>query len=191
VEPSGKERHSIDEEELGKTVQLLYDAFSLVESVGGSLSPYVPTQDYIVDVLLDHVEALAARSRITRWSRETPPVYYEPGCGTGRVAVRAASRGLYSVCVELDPYLAREAAVKARLSPLLDVAIGDLSIFRLRAVDVVYAYLLPRAVAKVLAALQGANVPVVSLDYPAEGDRGVLSLTKLDVMERSVFIYRS
>jgi SAM-dependent methyltransferase len=183
-------RDRIDEEELGRTVQLLYDAFSLVESVGGSLSPYVPTQEYIVGLVLDLVEAAAAGRRAARGERG-PPVYYEPGCGAGRVAARAAERGLYSVCLELDEYLAREAAERARRSPLLDVVLGDLSVFRPRRVDAVYAYLLPRAVLRVLEALRGLGAPVVSLDYPAEGDRGVLVASRLELLGRSLFAYES
>ncbi len=177
----------IDEEELGRTVQLLYDAFALVESVGGSLSPYVPTQDYVAGLIAELLEALAVRS-----SRgERMAVYYEPGCGTGKMAIRAAKRGMYSICLELDQYLAKEAALRARASPLLDVVIGDLSVFRPRLAHVVYAYLLPRAVRRVLDALMGSHAVVVSLDYPAEGDRGVLSLAKLDVAGRSLFVYRA
>jgi len=182
----GDERR-LDEEELGRTVQVLYDAFSLIEGVGGSLSPYVPTQEYIVDAVLDIVEAVARR--VSRGSRL--PVYYEPGCGAGRVASRAAARGMYSICLELDYYLAREAAEKAHGSPLLDVVVGDLALFRPRVADAVYAYLLPRAVSRVLEALQGSGAGVVSLDYPAEGDRGVLSLARLEVAGRGLYTYRA
>ncbi len=183
----GSEKTVLDEEELGNTVQLLYDAFALVESVGGSLSPYVPTQDYVASVLTQLAAAFAERR--PRGGR--PALYYEPGCGAGKVASGAAARGLYSICLELDEYLAREAQERARRSPLLDVVVGDLSVFRPRRVDVVYAYLLPRAVRRVLEALEGLHAPVVSLDYPAEGDRGVLSAARLDVLGRSVFVYES
>jgi SAM-dependent methyltransferase len=186
MEGAGRDR--LDEEELGRTVQLLYDAFSLIDSVGGSLSPYVPTQDYIVENIVRLVDVFA--SRMARGRSGGPPVYYEPGCGTGRVASRAARRGMYSLCLELDAYLAREAAEKARYEPLMDVVVGDLSVFRPVRVDVVYAYLLPRAVRKVLEALQGSRSVVVSLDYPAEGDRGVLSLSRLEIFSRSLYVYK-
>ncbi|ALL00242.1 hypothetical protein Pyrde_0192 [Pyrodictium delaneyi] len=185
-----REKHgSIDERELGKTVQLLYEAFQSIEAVGGSLSPYVPTQDYIVEPILQLLDAMAHGRRSARGEGQQP-VYYEPGCGAGRVAERAAKRGFYTLCLELDEYLAKAAAEKLANSPNADVVIGDLSVFRPRRVDAVYAYLLPRAVQRVLDVLAGQGAPLLSLDYPAEDDSGVLAAARLEIEARSIYAYK-
>ncbi len=156
-------------------------------SVSGSLSPYVPTLESYIPLMVDYAEALAAGRGSGR-----QPVYYEPGCGAGHVAAEAASRGMHAVCLELDEGLALEAARRLRSSPNADVVVGDLSSFRPRRADVAYAYLLPRAVSALLKALEGLRVPIVSLDYPAEDEwEEAWRLAKLEVGYRHVYIYRS
>ncbi len=176
----------LDAGELGRAAQRLYDAFSLIEGVGGSLSPYVPTQEFVADA----VAWLASGFAWARRGARGQPVYYEPGCGAGRVAARAAGRGMYAVCLELDEYLAREAQERARGSASMDVVVGDLSVFRPRRVSVVYAYLLPRAVSRVLEALRGLGAAVLSLDYPSEdGFEEAERVSVIDVRGRSVYVY--
>lgn len=179
----------IDEREFGKTVQILYEAFQSTEAVGGSLSPFVPTQDYIIEPILQLLEAMA-RGRLNETGKRRQPVYYEPGCGSGTVAEKAAERGFYAICLELDEYLARSAARRLARSPHADAVVGDLSVFRLRAVDAVYTYLLPRAVQRVLETLRGTKAPLLSLDYPAEDDGGALSAARLEIEARSVYAYK-
>ena len=184
-----RDERRLDEEELGVTAQLLYEAFHLIEGVGGSLSPYVPTQEYVASILVDIAAAMAEARWRSRGARGVP-VYYEPGCGSGRVAAVAAEKGLYTLCLELDEYLAREA--RGRVHPLLgDVVVGDLTVFRPRRVEAVYAYLLPRAVRRTLEALAGTGAAVLSLDYPAEGSRGAWEAARLIVEERSVYAYEA
>ena len=179
-------RGRLDPGELGRAAQLLYDAFSLIEGVGGSLSPYVPTQEFVADA----VAWLAAGFAWARRGPQGQPVYYEPGCGAGRVAERASGRGMYALCLELDEYLAREAAARARRSVSMDVVVGDLSVFRPRRVSVAYAYLLPRAVSRVLGALQGLGAAVLSLDYPSEdGFEEAERVSIMDVRGRNLYVY--
>jgi len=182
-----KSVRGLDLEELGKTIQLLYDAFYTVDSIGGSLSPFVPTQEYIVDYVVLLVETfLETVERL----RKSPAVFYEPGCGTATITSRVASLGRYAICLELDPDLARMARDNTR-SLLVDVVQGDLSVFRPRRASVAYAYLLPRAVLRLLEALEGLGTIVLSLDYPAEGDKGQLALTELRVMHRGIYVYKT
>ncbi|KSW11486.1 hypothetical protein CF15_01150 [Pyrodictium occultum] len=177
----------LDERELGKTIEILYNAFQSLEAVGGSLSPYVPTQEYMVEPLLRILHAMAV-GRLRARGLERQPIYYEPGCGAGGVASKAAEMGFYTVCLELDEYLAADAARRLR-GLLADTVVGDLSVFRPRRVDAVYAYLLPRAVQRLLDTLRGLHAPLLSLDYPAEGDRGSLHAARLEVRSRSVYVY--
>ena len=176
----------LDEEELGRATQLAYEAFSVLEGMGASLSPYVPTQEEVMEPILALVQASANRR-----GSQCPPVYYEPGCGAGRVASRAAESGLYVLCLELDEELAAKAADKARRSPLMDTVVGDLTVFRPRRVDAAYLYLLPVAVARVLEVLRGLHAPVYSLDYPALGDHGALRAARLIIGGRSLYVYES
>lgn len=187
----GRDEPVLDEEELGRTAQLLYEAFASIEAVGGSLSPYVPTHGSAAEQLPQLLEALA-HARAAAREHGGPPVYYEPGCGAARFAERMRGRGVYILCLELDEYLAAEARDRLRREPLADVVVGDLTVFRPRRVDVAYAYLLPRAVSRVLEALEGTGAPLLSLDYPAEGpvDR-LLEAARLLVAGRSVYAYEA
>jgi hypothetical protein len=101
-----------------------------------------------------------------------------------------AARGYYAVCLELDAELAKLAAKNTR-SLLVDVVQGDLATFSPRRADVAYAYLLPRAVKMALEALEGRSTIMLSLDYPAEGDKGQLSITELRIMHRGIYVYRA
>ncbi len=175
-------------EELGETIQLLYDAIMFIESTQGNLSPFVPTQDSIGEQLVKYIDTFAA----TVTERKNIVVYYEPGCGNASFAEKVALRIklLYIVCLEIDRYLAYDA--RKRLESLYaDVVLGDLSSFRPRRADIVYAYLLPRAVKHVLHTLQGLGSIVLSLDYPAEDSKGVYELAILRVDNRNLYIYSS
>lgn len=184
VSDLGDER--FDAEELGRIIQLLYDAFYTVESVGGSLSPFVPTQEYIEEPLSQLLETFLERSRVSNHH----VVFYEPGCGTARITRRVAGKGCYAICLELDADLAKMAH-KSIKNLLVDVVQGDLASFRPRRASVAYAYLLPRAVAKLLEALSGLGSIVLSLDYPAEGDKGHLATAELRIMHRGIYVYRA
>jgi SAM-dependent methyltransferase len=176
----------LDAEELGRTIELLYNAFQGVESVGGSLSPFVPTQEYVEEPIVVLLEAFLERMRRIRGN----PVFYEPGCGNAKVTGHVASRGYYAVCLELDEDLTRTASEATR-GLLVDVVRGDLATFTLRRADVAYAYLLPRAVRLVLEALSGRGTVLLSLDYPAEGDKGQVMVTELRIMHRGVYVYKA
>ena len=182
----GRSVEGIDAEELGRTIELLYDAFHTVESVGGSLSPFVPTQEYVEEPIAVLLEAFLERMRLVRGN----PVFYEPGCGTARITSRVASKGYYAVCLELDEDLAGMAS-RATRGLLVDVVRGDLATFALRRADVAYAYLLPRAVRLVLEALSNRGTVLLSLDYPAEDDKGQVMAAELRIMHRGVYVYRS
>ena len=178
----------VDMEEIGKTIQLLYDAIMFIESTRGNLSPFVPTQNSVGEQLVEYIDAFIAKLK----EEKSTVVYYEPGCGDASFARKVALsiKSLYIVCLEIDKYLAYNA--RKRLESLYaDVVIGDLSSFRPRRADIVYAYLLPRAVKYVLHTLQGLGSIVLSLDYPAEDSKGVYELAILRVDNRSLYVYVS
>ena len=175
-------------EELGETIQLLYDAIMFIESTQGNLSPFVATQDSIGEQLVRYIDTFVAKLK----EETNIVVYYEPGCGDASFARRVALsiKSLYIVCLEIDSYLAYDA--RERLESLYaDVVLGDLSSFRPRKADIVYAYLLPRAVKHVLHTLQGLGSIVLSLDYPAEDSKGVYELAILRIDNRSLYVYVS
>ncbi|ABM81220.1 radical SAM protein [Hyperthermus butylicus] len=187
TDPMESDELVLDELELGRTIQLLYDAFASIMDAAGSLSPYVPTSSDIVDTILDLVEAMAAARAGNR-----QPIYYEPGCGTATVAAKAAERGMHTICLELDETLAVEAHRRLRDNPLAHTVVSDLAVFRPRRADTAYAYLLPRAVAKLLEALKGLGASIISLDYPAENDPDkVLELATIQIDNRRLHIYKA
>jgi SAM-dependent methyltransferase len=184
-DPNQQSEPRLDDLELGRTIQLLYEAFNSVLAASGNLSPYVPTLESYIPLVVDYAEAFARKS-------SGQQVYYEPGCGAGHVAGEAARRGMHVICLELDEDLAREASRRLRGNPNVDVVIGDLTSFRPRRVDTVYAYLLPRAVAYVLQQLEGLGAPIVSLDYPAElDDEPVRRLAVLEAGYRRIYVYKA
>ncbi|MET1128612.1 MAG: hypothetical protein ABWW70_04780 [Thermoproteota archaeon] len=175
----------LDLEELGRTIQLLYDGFSSVYSGVGILAPFVPSEGYAAEVAPLYAAAFAARSERVGGRRYS--VYYEPGCGTGEVAASVAERNIYSICLELDEDLARKAKERLSTLPSADVVIGDLATFRPRRADVAYAYLLPRGVSAAIDSLRGLRTVVLSLDFPAEG--GEEPVAVLGVAHRRIYVY--
>lgn len=155
----------IDFLELGEAINLL---LSLPVLIGDEkqkppvLSPYAPTDDSVGPSIVFILTAI-----LDRFSKKhgKQPIYYEPGCGDGRVSAEVArSSSAYVVCLELDEELLR-AGMKRHRHWLVDYIIGDLATFRPRRVDTVYAYLLPSAVRIILDIVEP---PVLlSLDYPA------------------------
>lgn len=95
--------------------------------------PWVPTREE----LIPHIIRLA--------NVKKGDVFYDLGCGDGRVAVAAALKGAFSVCVEIDNDLLRKAkALASKLGVQKRVKFVHADIFDVTLSDatVVYAYLI-------------------------------------------------
>ncbi|MET1100902.1 MAG: class I SAM-dependent methyltransferase [Pyrodictiaceae archaeon] len=141
-------------------IQRLYSFLALVEESTGYLSPYAPTPRDVVDDVVRLIAGL-----INNETRQ--PILYEPGCGKAHVALELSKRlGGYTVCLEIDEELAKEAhrRVLSSKEVLTEVVIGDLRYFNLRRLDLVYAYLLSYPV-MLLEKLLPRGSRIVSLDY--------------------------
>ena len=162
---NSKDKIAIDFLELGEAIHLLLNLPIFTEDESQypcTLSPYAPTDDSVGLSIVYILTAILARFSKKHGKQ---PIYYEPGCGDARVSAKVAQNsGAYVVCLELDEELLKTGMRKHR-HWLVDYIIGDLATFRLRKVDVTYAYLLPNAVKIVLDIVEPAVL--LSLDYPA------------------------
>ncbi|RUM48006.1 MAG: hypothetical protein DSY37_00800 [Hyperthermus sp.] len=165
--------------DIGSEINLLSQAFAFLEEKGGSLSPYVATWGDAGRVVVALLTALL--------KRRGKLVYYEPGCGEAKVAGRVAEDASYTLCIELDESLAEKAwsTVKDHAA---DVVVADLAYFEPRRADVVYTYLLPKAIQIVINNLSNQNAIIVSLDYPSPG-YAPLEVARIKVGEREIYIY--
>ncbi len=102
-------------------------------------------------------------------------VFYDLGCGDGRVVIEAAKRGARGVCVELRRDLIEQAMRNAREAGVADrIRFVNKSFFDvdLSDADIVYMYLLTRVNAQLRPKLEkelrlGARV--VTLDFEVPG----------------------
>lgn len=152
--------------------------------LGAHNVPWVPTRKQ----LIEHIMRLA---RV-----EPGLVFYDLGCGDGRVVIEAAKRGARGVCVELRSDLleqaisaARDAGVEDRIKfvnkSFFDIDLSD--------ADIVYMYLLTRVNAQLRPKLEkelrlGARV--VTLDFEVPGWRPVQVERHIVAgMSRTLFLY--
>jgi ubiquinone/menaquinone biosynthesis C-methylase UbiE len=146
--------------------------------------PWVPTRRQ----LIDHVMRIA----------KVGPgmVFYDLGCGDGRVAIEAARRGARAVCVELRRDLieqAMEAAREAGVYDRIEFINGNFFNVDLGRADIVYMYLLTRVNAQLRPKLEkelrlGARV--VSLDFEIPGWKPVhVERHVVAGMTRTIFLY--
>ncbi len=121
--------------------------------------PWVPTRRQ----LISHIMRLASLSE--------NDVFYDLGCGDGRVAIEAAKHGARAVCVEIRKDLLEKAKENAKKSNVYDriTFIND-SFFNIDLQDatVVYMYLLTRVNAALRPKLEKELKPgtrVITLDF--------------------------
>lgn len=95
--------------------------------------PYVPTDQVVVDAMLDLAGIKAG------------DVHFDLGCGDGRIVISAAKRGAKATGIDLDPQRIKEAkdnAVKAGVAGKVTFIEGDLFDFDFSKADVLTLYLL-------------------------------------------------
>ncbi len=126
---------------------------------GAKSVPWVPTRDD----LIPYVMMLAKVGE--------GDVFYELGCGDGKVAVEAAKRGARAVCIEISGSLIKKAEERARREGVLDRVVlinDDFFNVPLNDATTVYMYLLTHVNRELEPKLSSELRPgtrVVTLDF--------------------------
>jgi len=128
-------------------------------------APFVPTRDSLIPLILEALDL------------QPGEVFYDLGCGDGRVAVAAAKHAPVrrSVCVEIRPELAAGARERARREGVEDrVVVLNKDIFDvdLHDADAIYMYLLTTINAALRPKLERELHPgarVLTLDFEIPG----------------------
>ncbi len=146
--------------------------------------PWVPTRKE----LLKH---------IMRVARVQPgDVFYDLGCGDGRVVIEAAKRGARGVCVEIREDLIEEAKRRAReegVEDRIEFVHDDFMRVDLGRATVVYMYLLTRVNSMLRPKLEkelqlGARV--VTLDFEIPGWKPIhVERHYTGSLERTIYLY--
>ena len=100
---------------------------------GKQLAPWVPTRAE----LIPYIMKLAKVGK--------GDVFYDLGCGDGRVVIEAVKRGAKGVCVDINPDLINEAKLKAKAEGVYDkIKFINTDFFNVSLQDatVIYMYLL-------------------------------------------------
>ena len=129
--------------------------------------PYVPTRDRLIPRILDEL-ALGPDD-----------VFYDIGCGDGRIAVYAALHYdvRKSICIEIDKYLAEEALKRSILEGVAErvsVINADFKEINVSDATAVYMYLLTSVNELLRPKLEQELEPgtrVAALDFPVPGWR--------------------
>jgi precorrin-6B methylase 2 len=132
---------------------------------GNQLVPFVPTRTEIIPLILEVLDLGPGE------------VFYDLGCGDGRVAVAAAKNYPIrrAVCVEINPSLAAEAVERAKREGVADrvlVLNTDMRHIGLWDADAVYMYLLTSINELLRPKLEKELKPgarVVTLDFQIPG----------------------
>lgn len=126
--------------------------------------PWVPTREELIDVII----------KMANLSKED--VFYDLGCGDGRVVIRAAKEGVRkAVCIEINPTLIERAKEGARVANVMDrVVFVNEDFFKapLSEASVVYMYLLTsvnRALKPKLESELKDGTRVITLDFEIPG----------------------
>ena len=146
--------------------------------------PWVPTRRE----LLKHV------MRIARVGPDD--VFYDLGCGDGRVVIEAAKRGAKGVCIEIREDLIKEAMRRAREEGVYERIkfIHDSFMnVNLRDATVIYMYLLTRVNSALRPKLERElriGTRVVTLDFEIPGWRPVhVEKHYTGSLERTIYLY--
>ncbi len=147
-------------------------------------APWVPTREE----LLPYVMMLAKPAK--------SDVFYDLGCGDGRVVIEAALHGARGVCVEINPDLikrAKETAEKLKVADKIQFVNNDFFNVSLRDATIVYMYLLTsvnRALKPKLERELGLGTRVVTLDFEIPGWRPVhITRVSLGYREATLYLY--
>jgi len=149
----------------------------------GSRVPWVPTREELLDIIMSIFDL------------KPGDVFYELGCGDGRVAIKAIESGAgKAVCIELNPMLIERAKENAKARNVYDkmVFIND-DFFKvdLSHATAVYMYLLTSVNRELRPKLEAELKPgtrVVTLDFEIPGWRPV-QVVEVALPSRTAKIY--
>lgn len=129
-----------------------------------SSTPLISTPYEVIDVLMEIINV------------GSHDIFYDLGCGDGRIVIEAAKRGAYGVCIELNSVLCNVVQIASRLANVVDrvkVICDDMFKINLSSVDpqptVIYLYHYLSVVELIAYKLEKELKPgtlVVSLDTP-------------------------
>lgn len=97
------------------------------------LAPWVPTKNELIPYIM----------RLAKVSKND--VFYDLGCGDGRVVIEAAKRGAYGVCIDINAELLKRAIDKAKKEGVINrIKFINKDFFDISLEDatVIYMYLL-------------------------------------------------
>lgn len=139
--------------------------------------PWVPTPREIIEFIMEMI------------SIGYGDVFYDLGCGDGRIVIEVAKRGARAVCIEIDSKLIRiaeEQAKRLNLDKNIIFLNSDIINVKLMDASIVYMYLTSSFIDKIKNKLLTELRPgtlVISLDYNITGLTPI-AMTKLQVGER-------
>jgi len=146
--------------------------------------PWVPTRYELI-------------KHIMRIARVGPgDIFYDLGCGDGRIVIEAAKRGAKAVCIEIREDLlqqAKENARKACVYQRIRFIHGDFFKIDLSDATIVYMYLLTRVNEKLRPKLQqelSVGTRIVTLDFAIPKWRPVhIEKHYTGGLERIIYLY--
>jgi len=146
--------------------------------------PWVPTRRE----LIKHIIRIAGVRR--------GDVFYDLGCGDGRVVIEAVKHGARGVCIEIRPDLIKEAMKNAKRENVYDrisFIQGDFYTQDLSKATVIYMYLLTRVNAALKPKLERearVGTRIITLDFEIPGWRPVhVEKHYTGGLERTIYLY--
>jgi ubiquinone/menaquinone biosynthesis C-methylase UbiE len=123
-------------------------------------------------------------------------VFYDLGCGDGRVVIEAAKRGALGVCIEIREDLIKQAIEAARAAGVVDrirFIHGDFRYVDVSDATVVYMYLLTRVNEALRPKLERElrlGTRVVTLDFEIPGWKPIhIEKHHTGGLERTIYLY--
>ncbi|HIQ24218.1 MAG TPA: methyltransferase domain-containing protein [Pyrodictium delaneyi] len=155
-----------------------------LSAIGAYDVPWVPTRRQLIGYVL-HIARVGHGD-----------IFYDLGCGDGRVAIEAAKRGARAVCVELRRDLIESAMENARKAGVYDKIefIND-NFFNitLNKATVVYMYLLTRVNAALRPKLEAElkiGARIVTLDFAIPGWKPIhVEKYYIGGLTRTIYLY--
>jgi ubiquinone/menaquinone biosynthesis C-methylase UbiE len=152
---------------------------------GNPLVPFVPTRNEVLPAVFKLLNL-----------REGD-VFYDLGCGDGRVVVEAAKRFPIkkAVCIEMKKELAEETRRRAKregVEDMVEVIEGDFFKVNLSGATAIYMYLLTSVNEALKPKLRRELRPgtrIVTLDFPIPGWMPVKTLQTDGVWQKTLYLY--